>query len=144
MRLNQATDYAFRIIMELSLMEENQRMTGSELASKQQIPIRFLLKIMRSLLQAGLVRSYRGIAGGFALNRSASEITLYDVITTMEPENFFHRCITEPHLCTKNANGECAVRHSLLGIAENLRDQLQSVTFAEIAEKERALLKNRA
>ncbi len=143
MRLNQATDYAFRIIMELSLMEENQRMTGAELAERQQVPIRFLLKIMRSLLQAGLVKSYRGISGGFVLNKSPKDITLYDVIRTMEPENFFQRCLTEPNLCTKHAEGNCAVRHFLMGIAENLQAELTRVNFAEIAEQERRLHQKR-
>ena len=49
MRLNQATDYAFRMVLYLSGLPEGTKITGAALAEKQNIPERFLLKIMRSL-----------------------------------------------------------------------------------------------
>ena len=68
MRLNQATDYAFRMVLYLASLPEGTKITGAALAEKQNIPERFLLKIMRSLTKAGIMKSYRGVEGGFALS----------------------------------------------------------------------------
>ena len=64
MRLNQATDYAFRMVLYLASLPEGTKITGAALAEKQNIPERFLLKIMRSLTKAGIMKSYRGVEGG--------------------------------------------------------------------------------
>lgn len=76
MRLNQATDYAFRMVLYLAICPEGTKITGAALAAKQNIPERFLLKIMRSLTAAGIMKSYRGVEGGFALQREPKDITL--------------------------------------------------------------------
>ena len=60
MRLNQATDYAFRMVLYLATCPEGTKITGAALAEKQNIPERFLLKIMRSLTAADIMKSYRG------------------------------------------------------------------------------------
>ena len=58
MRLNQATDYAFRMVLYLASLPEGTKITGAALAEKQNIPERFLLKIMRNLTAAGIMKSY--------------------------------------------------------------------------------------
>ena len=57
MRLNQATDYAFRMVLYLASLPAGTKMTGAALAEKQNIPERFLLKIMRSLTAAHIMKS---------------------------------------------------------------------------------------
>ena len=84
MRLNQATDYAFRMVLYLASLPEGTKITGAALAEKQNIPERFLLKIMRSLTKAGIMKSYRGVEGGFALQRAPKDITLFDIIDAVE------------------------------------------------------------
>ena len=80
MKLNQATDYAFRMVLHMALLPSGSKITGAVLAEQELIPERFLLKIMRSLIAAGIMKSFRGVDGGFALNRSPQEISLLDVI----------------------------------------------------------------
>ena len=76
MKLNQATDYAFRMVLHMALLPSGTKLTGSVLAEQELIPERFLLKIMRSLIAAGIMKSFRGVDGGFALNRDPQEISL--------------------------------------------------------------------
>ena len=54
MKLNQATDYAFRMVLHMALLPSGTKLTGSVLAEQELIPERFLLKIMRVSLQLGL------------------------------------------------------------------------------------------
>ena len=63
MKLNQATDYAFRMVLHMSMMPEGFKITGSELAGAEMIPERFLLKIMRMLIQAEIMQSL-GVSKG--------------------------------------------------------------------------------
>ena len=58
MKLNQATDYAFRMVLHMALLPSGTKLTGSVLAEQELIPERFLLKIMRSLIAAGIMKSF--------------------------------------------------------------------------------------
>ena len=55
MKLNQATDYAFRMVLHMALLPSGSKITGAVLAEQELIPERFLLKIMRSLIAAGIM-----------------------------------------------------------------------------------------
>jgi Rrf2 family protein len=79
MQLNQATDYALRAVMYLVNSSPQEAVPAQIIAESEEIPMRFLLKIMRSLIQAGIIKSYRGIEGGYALAQPPAEITLLDV-----------------------------------------------------------------
>ena len=65
MRLNQATDYAFRMVLYLASLPEGTKITGAALAEKQNIPERFLLKIMGSCSKgcSGMCSIYAAFAG---------------------------------------------------------------------------------
>ena len=57
---------------------------GDALATRQQIPLKFLENILADLRRAGLVASQRGAEGGYRLARPASEITVADLIRAVE------------------------------------------------------------
>ena len=76
MQLTQATDYAFRTVQHLTAAETGAIVRAQSIAEREEIPLRFLLKIMRSLTQAGIIKSYRGVEGGYALARPPEQITL--------------------------------------------------------------------
>ena len=80
MKLNQATDYAFRMVLHMALLPSGTKLTGSVLAEQELIPERFLLKIMRSLIAAGIMKSFRGVDGGFASIETLKRFRLLDVI----------------------------------------------------------------
>jgi Rrf2 family protein len=86
MRLSARVDYALRAAIELAEAGAQERVpvTAEQLATAQQIPPKFLENILVQLRRAGLVRSQRGPVGGHWLARSASEITLADVIRAVE------------------------------------------------------------
>lgn len=139
MKLNQATDYAFRMVLHMACLPEGSKMTGSELAESELIPERFLLKIMRMLIKAGIMRSYRGVDGGFALKQSPKDISLLDVIRAVEGEAYLQRCLYDPESCNKACMGHCAVNEAMADIQESLAKSLTAVTFDSLANRERKL-----
>jgi len=135
LQFNQATDYAFRVVLHLACLPQGAIVNGQTLAEKEKIPQRFLLKIMRSLTAAGIIKSYRGVDGGFALAQNADRITLLAVIEAMEGKVAVHRCLNERDACTKFCTHECPVHHALAGVQAQFVTSLGSINFAELARK---------
>lgn len=140
MKLNQATDYAFRMVLHMSMLPLGQKVTGGVLAEQELIPERFLLKIMRSLIAAGIMKSFRGVDGGFSLNREPKDISMLDIIRAVEGEAYLQRCLYDVGSCSKSCMGHCAVNEAMAVIQNQLVEQMQSVTFDKLAARERVIL----
>jgi Rrf2 family protein len=78
MHISAKVDYAMRALLELAQRDEP--VTADALAQAQQIPTKFLGAILNDLRRAGLVRSRRGLEGGYRLARPAREISVADVM----------------------------------------------------------------
>jgi Rrf2 family transcriptional regulator, iron-sulfur cluster assembly transcription factor len=92
-----------------------------EVSREEKIPKSFLAKIFQSLGKAGLVRSYRGTGGGFALVKKPEEITVLEVIEAIEGKIAFQRCLQEVPNCG-HMDG-CA----LCGLFEQAQDRVKEV-----------------
>ena len=136
MRLNQATDYAFRMVLYLASLPEGTKITGAALAEKQNIPERFLLKIMRSLTAANIMKSYRGVEGGFALQRAPKDITLFDIIEAVEGQTELQRCLHDVGSCSKGCSGMCSIYAAFADIQRDLAAHLKSINFETLAKQE--------
>ena len=82
-RVTAKADYAVRAAIELAVAPDGP-VKGERIAHAQDIPLKFLENILLELRHAGLVRSQRGAEGGYWLAKPASEITLAEVIRTVE------------------------------------------------------------
>ncbi|SNY06469.1 RrF2 family transcriptional regulator [Paractinoplanes atraurantiacus] len=79
MYVSARTDYAVRAM--LAVAAENPRLVkAASLAAAQDIPLSFLQGILLDLRRSGLLHSHRGVDGGYALARPATEITVGDVV----------------------------------------------------------------
>ena len=83
MRVSAKADYAVRAAVELAAAGDGP-IKGERIAQAQEIPLKFLENILIELKHAGLVRSQRGAEGGYWLARPPEEITLADVIRSVE------------------------------------------------------------
>jgi Rrf2 family protein len=90
---------------------------------------------MRMLVAASLVKSYRGVVGGFSLVKPAEEITLYDVIVAMEGPLNIHRCLSDLQACNRGFGQECSVHQAMTAIQERLAADLSTVSFAALAAR---------
>lgn len=94
---SQTVEYALRAMMHLA-STGGAAETGDKIASATRVPPGYLSKVMRDLVLAGLVRSFRGPNGGFTLARPVDDISILDVVTAVDPIRRIDRCpIDDPH-----------------------------------------------
>lgn len=132
MKITREADYALRIIA--LLCSEKNHVEAKQIAEKKVIPYRFTLKILRKLVQADIIRSYRGINGGYALNKKPEELTFKTIIEAIDGQIAINRCIEEPEICA-NA-GECNIQKKLLAAQKVFENELEKITFDMIMNEE--------
>lgn len=84
MRLSRTITYAIRATLELADAAPNCPIACSELASRGNMPPRFLVQILRSLVSQGVLCSTQGMAGGYSLARPPNTVTLLDIVQAFE------------------------------------------------------------
>ena len=104
-----------------------------EICDKEEIPRAFAYKILRELEMADLVKSERGNQGGYYLNRSLSELTIYDVVSITEGDLAILHCMKEE--CNRNPESmPCKVHKEIERIQNLLVNEMKKKTIAEIME----------
>jgi Rrf2 family protein len=84
MKLSRTVEYALQATLHLAQSNSGAPVPSSQLAAAGSMPERFLLQVLRSLVNRGILNSTRGVVGGYALGRSANEISLLDLIEAIE------------------------------------------------------------
>lgn len=134
MWVSRRTDYATRALLALAL-KNGGPMKLEELARVTAVPQSVLEQVMPVMRTAGIVRSERGPAGGYRLNRSPEEITLERVVRLFQGQLAPIGCATrsQPETCPM------MLACSLKGVWEEVRDAtitiLGRTTFADLAQR---------
>ena len=84
MKLSRTVRYAVQASVQLAQSDPAQPVPCSRLAAQGRMPERFLLQILRSLVTHGILRSSRGVDGGYVLERPADEVSLLDLIEAID------------------------------------------------------------
>lgn len=134
MNITQATDYAFRAILYLTRQPYGKVVEAQKIAEAENIPMRFLLKIMPSLIKTGIIKSQRGVGGGYMLGKEAEEINFLDVIEAIEGPIQMNRCFQDTALCSKGIAPNCAVHKALADVQEKLIAELKKHNFAQLRQ----------
>ena len=130
MCLTLESDYAVRIIGCLSA--ENKRIDAKNISEKTGVSLRFSLKILRKLVSAGLVKSYKGMQGGYELAAAPSEISLHDVISAIEGKYAVSKCLTGDYDCSRGMSGKCRYQRVFKDITDMVEKELRAYTFDKL------------
>jgi len=123
-------DYAVRIVS--VLCREKDKMDAKTISNDACVTLRFALKILRKLVSAGLVKSYKGMQGGYELAKAPSEITMLDVIETVEGSYYLNRCHEEEFVCTRGAKGCCCYQKVFNEITDIVSKKLAEYNFEDL------------
>ena len=123
------TDYAIRALCFIAKNRER-LITASELVKQLKIPRPFLRKQLQILNKKGILKSYRGIKGGFKLAIPPEKILLVDLIETFQGPLSLNECIFKKQLCPNRSI--CALRHKLCKIERRVISELNAITISSL------------
>lgn len=124
MHITLEADYAVRIVERLSL--HNYIQDAKSISNFTRVPLRFSLKILKKLVNADIVTSYKGSKGGYKLNRAPASITLRQVIEAVEGPYFISRCLNDGYCCEHST---CKIHEVYKDISCLVQRELDKFTF---------------
>lgn len=129
-RISRRLDYGLQLMIALAQETENKATATAVLAERLQIPLPFLHQIGRSLIQGRLIKATPGPHGGLRLNQPAEEITLMQIVETLEGPV----CIS-PNLDSDDGqqSGGCLSSPVWGELQTKLVNYLSSVRLSELA-----------
>ena len=128
MKITMEADYAIRIIYCLS--RNDCKMDAKTISGSTNVTLRFTLKIMQKLTASEIVKSYKGVNGGYELQKAPNEISLKDVIEAIDGPVEINKCLDKEINCTRvDEKAKCAVHVQFDRINKILMTELENVTF---------------
>lgn len=137
MKISTKGEYGIRAMIELAQRYGEGYVQSSEIAQVRDIPGNYLYQLLITLRKAGLIHSRRGPQGGHMLARSPGHIRLIEVVIALEGPLEPVSCVQEDVVVDCRFSEECPVRDVWERVTEVTRDILETVTFQDLAQKER-------
>lgn len=140
MQLSTKVRYAARAMIELALHYKEDPIQLNDIACKQEISVKYLEQIMAPLRARGFVRTQKGSRGGYHLAVKPEDITLYDIVESIEGS-------LAPVSCIDN-NGECdraeicVTRDVWSRIKDAVKKELENKSLADLAAEQESLYIN--
>jgi Rrf2 family iron-sulfur cluster assembly transcriptional regulator len=138
MRVSTRGDYASRALLSLALRDDQLSPTSvRDLAERTGLPQPYLEQILLSLKSVGLVRSKRGVGGGYVLARGAENITLAEIVAAVDGP-IVAGDFGEPHrdgAC--DHEGQCVLLAVWADVGNHMREHLSSFTLADMVSQAR-------
>ncbi len=129
MQITRETDYAIRCMLYIAASESGSAVVG-DISEAQSVPRTFAAKIMQKLQRAGLVKSKRGVKGGYFLTREPSEISLLDIIEAIEGPLSLNICVVDKNSCDRVS--QCSVHPIWVELRDIFAESLKRYTLKDL------------
>ncbi|MBI5098316.1 MAG: Rrf2 family transcriptional regulator [Nitrospirae bacterium] len=132
MYVTRKADYAIRCVLYLSRHVERVA-SVEEISGEMSVPRTFLAKILQRLLKTGIVKSIRGVKGGFQLAKKPQDINLLEVIETIQGSSAANICAIDKRLC--KLSNTCSVHPVWVEIRGMVEKRLREENFETLLKK---------
>ena len=141
MKLSTKGRYGLKAMFELSLSYGQGPISLNRIAEKQNLSIHYLEQLFSSLRKAGLVKSIRGAQGGYILAQKPDEITVGDIIRTLEGPLAPADCVLEDENKGCNKAGSCITRTVWEKIRDSINNVVDGITLQDMIDDYKKLNK---
>ena len=124
-------DYAARALLSLALHKSDRPTSVKEIAERTNLPQPYLEQILLAVKGAGLVRSKRGVGGGYVLARGPEEITLAEILAAVDGP--LTTLVDEHDHC----EGHCVLQEIWVCVSEEMSISLARYTLADLVDRTR-------
>ena len=128
--ISPTAEYALRAVVCLGARSSGPQ-TNHQISEFTKVPAAYLSKVLQALCRAGIVASQRGLKGGYSLTRDMDEITLYEVVSALDPIKRIHTC---PLKLPTHSNELCPLHARLDGALKDMEDCFKSATVGEMVK----------
>src|ERR1700761_2524323 len=106
--------------------------SAKDIAEAYHIPPQLLAKILQTLTKAGILVSHAGTNGGYALARTAHDISAFEVIRAIDGPLFITSCIMIHGTC--DLHGTCTIKEPLRKVNDSIKDLLSGIRISDLIE----------
>ncbi|MEJ2554052.1 MAG: SUF system Fe-S cluster assembly regulator [Gammaproteobacteria bacterium] len=130
LRVGKLTDYG-TVVMTSFARRPRRLHSANELAAELGLAVPTVSKVLKALVQHGLLVSHRGAKGGYSLAAPPEEITVAQIIAAIEGPIALTECSDSTGHCGQEP--QCSVRSNWQRINRAVQEALERVTLAELA-----------
>ncbi|MCJ7769210.1 MAG: RrF2 family transcriptional regulator [Dehalococcoidales bacterium] len=139
MKVSTKGQYGTRLLLDLAMHLDEERVLLRDIASRQDISLFYLERIIAPLVAAGIVRTTRGPKGGISLAKPPEQINLSEVIQLLEGSTAPVECVNDPAVC--NRSDMCATRDIWGELKKQTDSMLESITIHDLVERQKQKFK---
>lgn len=125
---SQTVEYALRAIVHLA-KQPDALQTTAQISKATQVPSAYLSKVLQTLTRDGLVEVKRGVSGGYILNKSPDEMTIYDVVQCVDPLQRIRTCPLE---LSSHRKRLCSLHAKMDSALESIETVFRTTTLSEL------------
>lgn len=133
MQVTREGDYGIRSVLYLARQPFKKVSFVNEISEEYKIPRSFLAKILQKLVKAKIVRSYRGVKGGFSLARQAKDISVLDVLEAIEGKTAMNVCLMDKKKC--DFSKQCPIHPVWITAQSRVTETLKKANFDDLARQ---------
>lgn len=130
MNMTLEADYAVRIVVYLAKIKK--RADANTISEATGVSLRFSLKILRNLVANNIAKSFKGTNGGYELDCDPAKLTLKGLLSKVEGEYLFSRCLNPDNCCTRPKKEECQMQKVFCEITKTVQKMLDEVTIESL------------
>jgi FeS assembly SUF system regulator len=129
-RLGKLTDYGVVLMTYMAREGSPTLRTSRDLAIESKLPLPTVSKVLKKLLESGLLTSHRGIKGGYSLAKKTDQISVADIIVAIEGPIALTECSDTVGMC--EVERSCPIKSNQRIVSEVVRGALERVTLADL------------
>jgi len=130
LKISKLTDYATAVV--LFLQNDNQLLSSEQIALAVGLEVPTVSKVLKMLTKSGILKSIRGVNGGYQMAKDIADVTLYDVIAAIEGDTAITECTKTESLCSQEQ--DCDTRSGWQQVNNDIKNILLKMTIKRMAE----------
>lgn len=132
MKLSTKSRYALEGLFYMAAAAPDRAVSVKEIAAETGISAAYLEQIYFKLKQSGFIRTVRGARGGFAFEKPLSEITVGQIIRTVEGSLVPVKCVESLSACTSKVRGICISRQVWVELSDAIARAADYITLEQL------------
>ena len=148
MRLSAQQEFGLRCMVQIARAQSSECVNLADIADREALTVAYVAKLMRILRRAGLVKSIRGVKGGYRLTEAPERTSVADILGALgddlHPQRFCRRHSGHARDCVHVL--DCGSRAVLMGLNQMVKGYLSQFTLSDLVYPEqrvRAVVKQR-